>query len=144
VSEIVGNGKQDTPIICRTVAKLGRHFRVLGERARRSPFLDFLARDDKGTIVLVESLENISTGSLHVDDDCTMHQWQWYPRDPRYGRENGSTRGQTQKLSSVGEFHGALLFSRRFLTRLIPRDNATLSPRRFVNCPPWAPTLPLQ
>ena len=77
MSEIVGDGEQDAPIVCRTVAKHGRHIRVLGERARRSPFLDFLARDDKGTIVLVESLENISSGSLHVDDDCTMHQRQW-------------------------------------------------------------------
>jgi hypothetical protein len=32
----------------------------------------------------------------------------------RDGRERGSTRGQMQKLPSVGEFHGALLFSRRF------------------------------
>ena len=77
VSEIVRDGEKDAPIICRTVAKHGRHFRVLGKRARRSPFLDFLARDDKGAIVLVEALENISSGSLHVDDDCTMHQWQW-------------------------------------------------------------------
>jgi hypothetical protein len=33
--------------------------------------------DQSQAVVLIESLENISTGSLHVDDDCTMHQWQW-------------------------------------------------------------------
>src|SRR4029077_13051069 len=38
----------------------------------RSPFLDFLAHDDKSAIIIVESLENISSGSLHVDDDCTI------------------------------------------------------------------------
>src|SRR6516162_11618137 len=72
-----------------------------------------------------------ATGGVPDDDTDRMRRIGLRPRDPRCGREHGNARGQMQKLPSVGKFHGALLFSRRF-----SRATRSLSPDPFVNCSP--------
>jgi hypothetical protein len=83
-----------------------------------------------------QACNNISpaTGGVPDDDAHRLRRIGLRPYDARGGQQRGSTRGQMQKLPSVGEFHGALLFSRR-VSHAEYRVTRSC-PGLFVNCSP--------
>jgi hypothetical protein len=78
--KIIGNAKQNTPIIRSAIPQRRRHFRILSERTGGRPLLNLLTQGQGRRIILVEALEALAC-PLHVDDNRAVHQRQWHQTD---------------------------------------------------------------